>query len=83
MTKDQIISNAVNRFHDKVLKDVMRRQNKDFDRRSKPRTPSHEDLIHAGWHLDTHSTILSRKHSNHRCIGKLRYVKIKKVSSIN
>lgn len=28
-----------------------------------------------GWHLDTHSTILSRKHEAHKCIGNLRFVK--------
>jgi len=29
------------------------------------------------WHLDTHSTILSRKHSYHKRVGKLMYVKTK------
>jgi len=29
------------------------------------------------WHLDTHSTILSRKHSYHKKVGKLMYVKTK------
>lgn len=29
------------------------------------------------WHLDTHSTILSRKHSYHKRVGKLIYVKTK------
>uniref|UniRef100_A0A6M3KLK7 Uncharacterized protein n=1 Tax=viral metagenome TaxID=1070528 RepID=A0A6M3KLK7_9ZZZZ len=31
------------------------------------------------WELDLHSTMLSRKMSYHRCIGKVRYVKIRKV----
>lgn len=32
----------------------------------------------AGWHLDTHSTFLSRKHSYHKMVGKKRYVKIRR-----
>ena len=28
-----------------------------------------------GWHLDTHSTILSRRHEGHRTIAGLRFVK--------
>lgn len=35
-------------------------------------------LISKGWVLDTHSTLLSRKHCYHMCVGKKRYVKVKK-----
>jgi hypothetical protein len=38
----------------------------------------HELLIEQGWQLDTHSTILSRKNSYHKVIGKRRYVKPRK-----
>ena len=34
------------------------------------------------WQLDTFSTFLSRKHSYHRCIGRLRYVRVKRVEYI-
>ena len=34
-----------------------------------------QTLAREGWQLDTHSTILSRRHSAHRTIGKLRFVK--------
>jgi len=36
------------------------------------------ELYKNGWHLDTHSTILSRRHSYHMMAGKMRYVKPKK-----
>jgi hypothetical protein len=34
-----------------------------------------------GWELDTHSTILSRRHSYHKVVGKKRFVKVKKISA--
>lgn len=39
---------------------------------------THEKLIREGWQLDTHSTILSRRHSHHKRVGNLQYVKPKK-----
>lgn len=38
-----------------------------------------EKLLSANdWALDTHSTILSRKHSFHKMVGRKRYVKVKR-----
>lgn len=39
--------------------------------------------VYNPWHLDTHSTILSRKCSFHKVEGNLKYVKTRHVTSIN
>lgn len=41
---------------------------------------THEKMVADGWHLDTHSTILSRRHSHHKRVGNLQYVKPRPVT---
>ena len=65
-----------------LLANAMKEAGHTDDRRKRDRsylrTDQHYRLTQQGWELDMHSTILSRKHSYHKLIGRKRYVKVRK-----